>query len=274
MTDNKKTDNKKTLVIHIKDRTTDFLKEIYKDIPCTVIQDGCSGDIIREIKKHDRIIMCGHGCASGLFGKRGMIISDFAVPYLQDKECIFIWCNADKFVNRHNLSGFYTGMFISEVAEAAIYGIHVSEEDVYFSNYFFSRMVGKCLKDGMTANEIFFTVKSDYIDKNNMIVSFNNTRMYFAEVNNNIRAEYRGVENKYDGIQFYSEYYEDDYIYDDPIYDDPKYASEYDSEYDSDDYISGYDGINYNAFKNVFMKKDENNEKSEKSEKRVTIHNS
>ena len=36
---------------------------------------------------------------------------------------VFIWCNADQFVNRYNLKGFYTGMFISEVMEAVFCGL-------------------------------------------------------------------------------------------------------------------------------------------------------
>jgi hypothetical protein len=40
-----------------------------------------------------------------------------------DNKLVFIWCNADQFMKRHQLRGFYSGMFISEVQEALMYGI-------------------------------------------------------------------------------------------------------------------------------------------------------
>ena len=58
----------KKLVIHPKDRTTDFLKPIYhgrNDV--TVLTGGCSKDEVNEaIDKHDHIIMLGHGTPQGL----------------------------------------------------------------------------------------------------------------------------------------------------------------------------------------------------------------
>jgi hypothetical protein len=215
----------KTLVIHIEDRTTDFLKKIYENIDCTIIRDGYSGDIIREIKNHDRIIMCGHGCPSGLFGKRGMIISNFAVPYLRDKECIFIWCNADKFVKKHNLTGFYSGMFISEVTEAEMYGIKTNEEDICFSNIFFSRMVGNCLRDDMSLKETFMIVKDNYTDEKNPVVGFNNNRLYYSKTDGNFILSYQSMNGSVsvedDDFDMFMERQE--YLWD-------EYAEEYDPD--------------------------------------------
>ena len=58
----------KTLIIHPKDKSTNFLKSIYKDIPYkTIITGGCHyTDVVNEMKTHDRIIMCGHGTPYGL----------------------------------------------------------------------------------------------------------------------------------------------------------------------------------------------------------------
>lgn len=58
----------KILVIHPKDRTTDFLKPIYHgrgDV--TVITGGCTkADVAKAIDEHDHIIMMGHGTPQGL----------------------------------------------------------------------------------------------------------------------------------------------------------------------------------------------------------------
>ena len=58
----------KTLVIHPKDKTTDFLKPIYHgrdDV--TVITGGCTKeDVAKAIDAHDHIVMLGHGTPQGL----------------------------------------------------------------------------------------------------------------------------------------------------------------------------------------------------------------
>lgn len=56
------------LVIHPKDRTTDFLKPIYHGRnDTTVITGGCTKkEVEQAIDKHDHIIMLGHGTPQGL----------------------------------------------------------------------------------------------------------------------------------------------------------------------------------------------------------------
>lgn len=125
----------KTLIIHPQDPTTTFLGGIYETIPNkTVITGGITKDELRKhILDHDRVICCGHGSPVGLFGvgqfniEDTYIIDDTMVESLRHKDCIFIWCHADKFVQRHLLTGFYTGMFISEVSE----GIWYDFDDIY-----------------------------------------------------------------------------------------------------------------------------------------------
>lgn len=58
----------KKLVIHPKDRSTDFLKPIYYGRnDTTVITGGCTKkDVNDAIDKHDHIIMLGHGTPQGL----------------------------------------------------------------------------------------------------------------------------------------------------------------------------------------------------------------
>jgi len=114
----------KTLVIHPKDSSTDFLKPIYENISDkTVITGGATPEqLVKLIESHDRIMMMGHGSPSGLFGigfNRLFVVDSGLVEHLNKKENnVFIWCNADRFVEAHNLKGLYSGMFISEVSEA------------------------------------------------------------------------------------------------------------------------------------------------------------
>ena len=57
----------RTLVIHPKDKTTDFLKPIYANRDWTVITGGCTKEEVNKaISEHDHIIMMGHGTPQGL----------------------------------------------------------------------------------------------------------------------------------------------------------------------------------------------------------------
>ena len=115
----------KTLIIHPDDRSTDFLRPIYQNIPgATIVTKNITAQTLREvIAANDQIIMLGHGSPSGLFnvsniGQGLFAVGSQHVDILRDKKCIYVWCNADVFVRRNNLPGLYTGMFISEVTEA------------------------------------------------------------------------------------------------------------------------------------------------------------
>jgi hypothetical protein len=169
----------KTLVIHPDDRSTDFLKEIYKDKDWTVINDYdiCKSikQITELIKNHDRIVMMGHGHPGGLF--MSCINSDL-VYLLREKECVCIWCNADKFVERYGLKGFYTGMFISEVGEAWYYNIEIDQASVDYSNNLFVTNFGKVIDSPTALNEI----KSLYVG-DNPVIKFNNDRLYYYDGN-------------------------------------------------------------------------------------------
>ena len=134
----------KTLVIHPDDRSTDFLKQIYAGRDFTVVtahkrdEDYSKKQFIEQVKAHDRIIMMGHGYPGGLFHS---YIDSTVVYLLREKECVCIWCNADQFVNRYGLKGFYTGMFISEVGEASWFHIKTDQATIDFSNELFTQLV-------------------------------------------------------------------------------------------------------------------------------------
>jgi hypothetical protein len=181
----------KTLVIHPKDSSTDFLIPIYMDLKSfpdfddvTIIRGGSKEEVDEQIQLHDRIMMMGHGSPQGLFavgqfGMQGMIIGHSTVPLLENKECIFIWCNADKFVERYNLKGLYSGMFISEVSEANYCGLPGTPQEVVDeSNDFFAAEFGLVSNKSLT--EIYDTVKYNYniLAENNPVAEYNLERLY------------------------------------------------------------------------------------------------
>ena len=56
------------LIIHPDDRTTDFLKPCYAGLDATILtQPDEFFNLAETIKRHNRIIMMGHGSPMGLF---------------------------------------------------------------------------------------------------------------------------------------------------------------------------------------------------------------
>lgn len=171
----------KTLVIHPKDSTTDMLCRIYKDTDWTIINTNVSKSYLEEqIKLHDRIIMLGHGTPQGLImsGYNRLIINSDLVYLLRDKDCVCMWCNADKFVVKYNLKGFYSGMIISESNEALYEGLYnFSDEDVFESNELFSDLLKECIN--MKPEEMVKHMNEKYISENNKIIHYNQKNIYF-----------------------------------------------------------------------------------------------
>jgi|SRR6056300_1029352 hypothetical protein len=178
----------KTLVIHPKDSTTHFLDIVYRNIDdLTLITGGVSKDYVMEqIKTHDRVMMMGHGSPGGLFAvgqfdqTRGFIIDHECVELLKEKDnSVFIWCNADQFVERYDLKGFYTGMFISEVGEAMYCGLPETEQpEVDESNYSFVEIMGECIDHD--PKTIHFVAKERYgkLVDHNPVAKYNHERLY------------------------------------------------------------------------------------------------
>ena len=110
-----------TLIIHPQDDSTEFLKEIYKDLPDTIVvnYDISKNDLISLLNICDRVMMLGHGCQYGLFDttRTGCIIAQDIADMLRSKICIGIWCYASDFAKANNLHGLWSGMYISEISE-------------------------------------------------------------------------------------------------------------------------------------------------------------
>jgi len=143
----------KTLVIHPKDKTTNYLKPIYANHSDWDIMDCkiSKGKIRKLIKGYDRIIMLGHGSPNGLFDfehKRTIIDPSF-VQFLREKTCVCIWCYANEFVERYKLdSPLYSGMIISDIDEAIFMGIN--------------GLISNIIKWVDSSNEMFASLNSFY----------------------------------------------------------------------------------------------------------------
>jgi len=168
----------KTLVIHPDDRTTDFLKTIYEGKGYTVITDRIipTTYILKQIRLHDRIMIMGHGGPGGLLGYFQLFQTPEFIQLLRQKQCVCIWCNANQYVERFGITGFYTGMFISEVSEAYYFGIHVDQARIDYSNNLFSKVMRELIEYPIILEE----VKTHY-NGDCEVIKFNNDRLYYTD---------------------------------------------------------------------------------------------
>ena len=90
-----------------------------------------------------------------------------------------IWCNADQFVDRFDLKGFYTGMFISEVGEAYYCGLPGTKQpEVDESNFKFVDLMGEHINNETI--KIHEKVKEQYglLVEHNPVANYNHQRLY------------------------------------------------------------------------------------------------
>lgn len=111
----------------------------------------------------------------------GHIINDDTAKLLEGKQLTSIWCNADQYIEWNGLNGFYTGMFISETAEAKIIGLENTDQwQVDESNYAFVTAMRKHIDDEPQA--MFEAVRKEYgeIIDHNAVAKYNYRRLYVA----------------------------------------------------------------------------------------------
>jgi hypothetical protein len=181
----------KTLYLHPEDASTVFLKELYTGVPnATVLTKGYTKkEVFKQIEKHDRIVFAGHGTPSGLLNVNGhfkeapgYIIDNEAVDLLKQKDnTIFIWCYASNYQKIHQLEGFSTWMFVSELSE--LWVAELSEKEEQFiddSNYGFVKLVKEGISLNLSNQDLYEFVKEGYdkIALNNPVAKYNNERLY------------------------------------------------------------------------------------------------
>jgi hypothetical protein len=182
-----------TLILHPDDRSTDFLRPIYKHIPNKTVITGpvTQAGLHALIRAHDQIIMLGHGSPNGLFsissgwGRLHLIGAD-EVEVLRGKELVAIWCHANQFMEQYQLGGLYSGMFVSEVIEAKACGLGaVSQGLVTESNDKFASVLGEGLiKYPKDKSAVWSMVLDQYsrLAELNQIAEYNVCRWYYKGV--------------------------------------------------------------------------------------------
>ncbi len=180
----------KTLVIHPEDPTTTFLSQIYARIRNKTVIYGeiPKLELGKLIESHDRIFLLGHGSPYGLLSKgkfpdSGFYVIDDSMALLLKSKTnnFFIWCFAEQFVKRNNLSGLNCGMFISEIREAYSYGFEDVESDIIEkSNELFAFIVSKYINEPMGILYEKLIYEYGLLAKINPIAEYNHKRLFLG----------------------------------------------------------------------------------------------
>lgn len=175
----------KTLIIHPTDHTTAMLSPIYSEITdAEVITDIPAKEVLlRKAAEADRVICIGHGLPQGLINTCSMSLcvdDDFAEIFRRQHSNIYIWCNADVYMKRHGLSGFATGMFISETREARVFNVPTTEDLVTESNTIFTTSVTTAVNSGLSNEDTARLVLLNYRTENNAnrVIAYNRPRIF------------------------------------------------------------------------------------------------
>lgn len=172
----------KLLVIHPDDRTTDDLKLVYDGLDTEIITKPSLELVKNKLDGRQRAFFLGHGLPQGLLGTNfKLCVDESASPLLKDQtENIYIWCNADVYLQTQSLSGFATGMFISETREAYVFNVKSNASEIQSSNRRFSRLINMCIRKGYTCRETFELVCRHYRPINDL-TKYNRERLRYIE---------------------------------------------------------------------------------------------
>lgn len=175
------------VVIHPTDSTTDFLKQIYSELTVhELINEQFTNSDLTYILNHrcykeEEVYMLGHGNEYGLLaktkGQNRLIVNSKHVEFLREVTVIGIWCNANIFAEKYKLKGLFTGMIISEMDEAILYGVNTTLEELQEENKKFASRLQYCIKR-YRLNEVPQKMR-ELDDKKSQLTVFNYKNIYF-----------------------------------------------------------------------------------------------
>lgn len=153
--------NLEMLVIHPKDKGTQFLSCLYENRDgITMLGEKNSQSEIRHhlnhLRSNDTIMLLGHGNEKGLLSRENdkellfdkYIISHHETWYLRKyrPKIIGLFCYAYQWAQNEGLHGLFIGMVISEMEEADFYGINTTEEEIQIENFLFARRLNELIR--------------------------------------------------------------------------------------------------------------------------------
>lgn len=171
------------IVVHPHDPSTVMLGKVYEGLDNVTLFDSYKQrkkllEALAATPLEEPVLLLGHGCPGGLYDMRyGLILDDGDAELLKDRpNLIGIWCYASSYAAKHNLKGFFSGMFISEGIEACYKGVDATEEEANKYAWDFSQRLGDLLRQGLPLESVAKELM-DPVHITNELTHYNYTRL-------------------------------------------------------------------------------------------------
>jgi hypothetical protein len=176
------------IVVHITGNTEDAAKlsYCYDGLANLIILKDVCREKVEEVLKlypHEKVMFLGHGSRDGLFDCRRsrFIIDKFNVDLLKERTVIGIWCYAAEFADKHELRGFFTSMFISNMEEALMNSfINETDETIESELNVFCININNLLKEDIKLDQ-WVDMLQLHCNKKIPFVSFNYEALTYFE---------------------------------------------------------------------------------------------
>lgn len=139
--------------VNSKEDTSTF-SPLYENIEgSTLLYNPTKEEVVKILSErpNESLLCFGHGTESGLLSEdwSETIIDSSMVDLLRDRDIIGIWCYASEFARRHNLRGFFTYMFVSNLQECVFCRLGYYDEEIIFEqNEKFARRINELINNG------------------------------------------------------------------------------------------------------------------------------
>ena len=171
--------------VNSKEDTSTF-SPLYENIEgSTLLYNPTKEEVVKILSERpNESLMCfGHGTESGLLSEdwSETIIDSSMVDLLRDRDIIGIWCYASEFAKRHNLRGFFTYMFVSNLQECVFCRLGYYDEEIIFEqNEKFARRINELINNGTPLAE-WVELLNEGRDQGYAFVDFNYDNLCYLD---------------------------------------------------------------------------------------------
>ena len=143
---------------------------------------------IHHTPTSERIMLLGHGSDNGLFWRKddtqpgfdGILVGHRHSFHLRrhGANLVAVFCHANMFATSNGLHGLFSGMIVTEMEEAAEYGITTSKEELERENVKLFRRLRVLLDRGVSLSDIPRLIL-DMDDVHTPLTEFNYKSFYY-----------------------------------------------------------------------------------------------
>lgn len=169
-----------------------MLSVLYEGLDVRLLDQSDSNKRIKEalnrVSCRERILLLGHGADKGLFSREDdsrelfgrLIVNHSHAFYLRRHQgnIVAVWCHADLFARVEGLHGLFSGMIITELEEAALYGIRTTRAELDRENVKLFRRFRALLDEEVPLWEIPGRIK-DLDDTRSPLTEYNYSHFYY-----------------------------------------------------------------------------------------------